>query len=898
MNKLTINRIALGSINRRRSKYATMIFSAGLAIFFVSSLFLIAQSVYETDRLAHIAHMGNQDAILLDAEDATPEALLHSGMVAEVGSIHVIGETANSHCAIGYYDNMGSMMAARQVTEGRLPEKVGEIAVEPNFLQKQRSKAKVGDNIDLSLRIPHDHDDFLHDTINKTYLIVGIIKPQSIYLEQGFASSSGYHTYPSAIVSANELVEPGGRNIVHRLVMLARGVSLESLAKFVDEEYMVVPIPTTFSLFRNDEHSGEFDYNGQLMIMIAGFLGVVLLLTACQGIINVFSSNLSERRNQIGMMRAVGSTSRQIRRIFGREAFLLALSVSPISIGLSYLFVWGLTTLTGVFTFFANPWFIPLDLFASLTCVMLASWVPLIGVSKLPPMQAIRDVSLLRARRRIKVREKSHYSAPLLIAVRYLRLYRTRQAGIAVIIALSMLMISVALPFAYNLWSITSPYGYQIIGKCDSKSMYIETNMTANKGLTDADVAEALALPQVSELDLGVFAQVNMLVDQVTPYADVLNWNDLWLNIANPPEASIRAQYLRFKAAQQLTKDALRTDLYGFDDECLTTLSPYVLEGSINLDALKTGREVLVIAPKEFYINNLNGDNQRSFKPFKDMTNAITYANDMYHLGDEISLLRLYTPGELELSDVGFDYNTGVQREQAQVRIGAILGYDAFEPLYELGVRTANIGTLLTARDGITQLGISTAGYFSLGARISGSPDDTTHSYLTDAFKGIAARGDGMELVNNMQVARDFAAWQTIFRFSLLAVTLLLLFMCLNMVNGSVTNRIRSEKRVIGTLRAVGATLQDVILSYRLQVLVMIGWGAIFGILLSVAYSAWISLNENLSMDTSAFGVPFGGMMLIQVGFLGMVALLCGINLSARIREIAKDSIVQNIREL
>jgi hypothetical protein len=44
--------------------------------------------------------------------------------------------------------------------------------------------------------------------------------------------------------------------------------------------------------------------------------------------------------------------------------------------------------------------------------------------------------------------------------------------------------------------------------------------------------------------------------------------------------------------------------------------------------------------------------------------------------------------------------------------------------------------------------------------------------------------------------------------------------------------------------------------------------------------------------------VQFAPVILVQCAYLCAVALLCGLNLHLRVREITKNSIVSNIREL
>lgn len=144
-------------------------------------------------------------------------------------------------------------------------------------------------------------------------------------------------------------------------------------------------------------------------------LALTLVIAACMGIVNAFSMRLNERRTQIGMLRAVGATRRQIRRIFGREALLIALVSAPLAVGLSCLAVWGICEAIG-YVFYLTPLFLAADLLISLGCVMLAALFPLMDISRISPMQAVRESALLRMKRRIRVKPKSEFRVPALLA--------------------------------------------------------------------------------------------------------------------------------------------------------------------------------------------------------------------------------------------------------------------------------------------------------------------------------------------------------------------------------------------------------------------------------------------------------------------------------------------------
>ena len=135
----------------------------------------------------------------------------------------------------------------------------------------------------------------------------------------------------------------------------------------------------------------------------------VLIFASCVAIINSFNSNLKDRKKQIGMLRAVGTTKRQIINIFGREAFIISLICTPISIIISYLII-SLVLKFAVKDAVMTKSVISL-LIAAVTSeivVLLAAFIPLISASRVSPMQAIRDVETARKFKNKKIKSKKN----------------------------------------------------------------------------------------------------------------------------------------------------------------------------------------------------------------------------------------------------------------------------------------------------------------------------------------------------------------------------------------------------------------------------------------------------------------------------------------------------------
>ncbi len=81
-------------------------------------------------------------------------------------------------------------------------------------------------------------------------------------------------------------------------------------------------------------------------IIYISIIGIILALTSCIAIVNSFNANILERKQQIGMLRAVGTTRKQIINILGREALIISFVSIPVSLVISYLLVLALLKCT------------------------------------------------------------------------------------------------------------------------------------------------------------------------------------------------------------------------------------------------------------------------------------------------------------------------------------------------------------------------------------------------------------------------------------------------------------------------------------------------------------------------------------------------------------------------
>lgn len=435
MTRLTMTRMALGSLRGQKKRYFSLASGIFLAVFFATALVLASASLGKTALDDYRARMGEQDVALLDAE-ATGENIRQTGIAQRVGTVEVFGEIAASpeadaaRVTFGRYDETAAALAHPACLEGRMPQQAGEIALEASALSRLRLTASVGDAVTLYFYPLVGRNQLASEPVARTYTLTGVLAEKSAHLgDQQAVFSQHYTRFPAALASEAEEIAPGSLPARHLLLELARPLTEAQIEETLPGQYVLYNYQRP--LLGNVGISSE-----QLCI---GVVALALLLASGMGIVNAFAANLAERSVQIGMMRAVGATRRQIRRIFGREALLLALLCAPAAIALSCLAVALLLRLLDLGALYAPPALLFAALAFSVLCVMLAAAIPLRRAGRVSPMQAIRDTQFLRAAHRARVKSQKRFRVESLAARRALILYRGQSAGVPILLALCLL---------------------------------------------------------------------------------------------------------------------------------------------------------------------------------------------------------------------------------------------------------------------------------------------------------------------------------------------------------------------------------------------------------------------------------------------------------------------------
>lgn len=182
---------------------------------------------------------------------------------------------------------------------------------------------------------------------------------------------------------------PEGQDLAPFLV-LVKGTDPQ-LRKDIEDtvsQYLVVRVQTPI------EYAGEQTQGLDKMLNILYALVALSVIVAVIGIINTLALNVIERRQEIGMLRAVGTHRRQIRTMITVESVQIAIygALLGVAVGLglgwSFLQVLASSGLDSI----SIPWKeIAIMLVGSAVVGMIAAFFPALRAAKTPPLEAIAD---------------------------------------------------------------------------------------------------------------------------------------------------------------------------------------------------------------------------------------------------------------------------------------------------------------------------------------------------------------------------------------------------------------------------------------------------------------------------------------------------------------------------
>lgn len=932
MKQLNINHISAASIRANSKTYVGLVIGIFLAVYLAATFSLCGYGLIKATEKEIIQRVGYTDCVLYDEPDLTDERLRESGLFTAIGHVYLKAEIKNKESYLGYADAEAAEILVQEPLEGRLPERAGEIALERSLVDKLRLEAKIGDTVTWTL-LPLDGKEE-----ERSFTIVGILRNQSSALGLAGSISFVYPSYewPSAVISPEEHFDTGN-DLIHRVLRYAPLVTLNRVNGYFASAYGDPSFYAFYGVSRSEGHVStenpeeldSYNYTNRVLPLLV--MGIALLLVTCIGIASAMEAVLDKKTEEIGMLRAVGATRRQIRRIFGREPWLISLVSMPGALLLAVLTCWLFSLIApALISFRFSLWVLLPTVLLSALSILLSSALPLWRASRQLPMGVLRDTLLLR--KAWTFRSRRSFSAPRLIALRQLRLRPWRQLGQALMLLFSLLMLS-SIPSLFGDIEIDEilnpkvPVSFLMEPKESESTKWTYDGFAIPESpydLSDGDLAQLRAIEHVEAAERSSITKVNLVLEgeipgYLLPYyteGELFNYsvageslNAAYLllddSVPEPLYADIGTPgFLEYQAYNAYRSMCAAATACRIDGKLLPVtvqiiesdadLSRYTAEsGKIDWDALDRGEQVLVYAPECYVFPYRDAsDDDLSSKSFVVSGNHEEYLryllqanrealghvkNDYFYAGQTLSLSQLTTDDVQTLLSPSLDYMS-MTRLQRDVTVGAVL--TAGDDSCELRL----ISTIAGAR----ALGLGAIHTSDVSVSLDGDVDRETEKAIEERLVGIASRGN-LRVRNLVELAREEQHHNTMGLFVIIAVPLLFFAVSIAMLVSSAGRAIRADVRKIGTLRAVGADNKTLLRCYSVPMLFSIGLGTV----LALALARWWFFSLTVSyVWRPALIYPF---ILL---FAALSVLCCLAGLQVRLKSVLKESIVENIREL
>lgn len=912
--RLTINSLALGNLKQRKKQYAIMIIGIILAMIFSSSTLFFMFSSAETYMAQLEMEQGNQSAIMYteESDEKFYQNAIEEGIIESYGLSHIIGfgytDDENLGTAIAWLDDKAMELSNQQLIEGAYPVHENEIAVEQTALLKLGFDPEIGSEITIKV-MPQNGVNHMKE-VEKTYTLTGILHDKKSYLIRPYDSSGSDLFVPAALVAEGTQTEIGGKEL------LAAYIAIDERPKnawsnfygYIGEysrgcDYLVKHDGLSLRAMNAISESGSYGF----------VIAATLILASCVAIVNAFNTNLKERKKQIGMLRAVGATKRQIVKVYGREALIISLICAPISIAISYGLVRLLiSAISEDAVITKSITVLPIIALVCVSVTMFAAMIPLISASRISPMQAIRNTDISYKMRAKRIKSQKQFNVSSHLAKRSAALYKGGKIAVSIMLTVMILFSYVGFTyyheFAKNL-GYNYEYDYELDGLGDA--VYDGSEFFYYSGMSEAERRELDTYPYFSNviskkirsviLDIGEY---NDYFYSTKAYFEYYNYQSLTYD--NFRESVINTNsdhYKEYKERFGNGNDILNLDIVSFEEQLIGTFQDKIWEGKIDFGKLASGEEVILVAPKNIKWA-INIDTESKYfgiyshyfydnEPVSEGYTVMFEGECPYKAGDKITLSFIDYEHE-EDRNVNPDNYT---REDKEVTIGAIINeQDIRGNVY--GMASYDHFYILTTHSGMSSLS-EKAKYHEVlmsvddDIEIDEDIDKTITTYLSQYENKYNAHFRSSYASNKNEERRVNSLL-----VSLVAIITIGFVICGSIVNNSLTATIREKKKEIGTLRAVGANIGVLVKSYIRQLLSMFAFGYGIGFCGAGAFYLYLLIlyfNDKSRGSDPAFPIfsPWE-----TIAFCVILFAICSINLWAKVRKEMKNSIVENIKEL
>ncbi|WP_310830193.1 ABC transporter permease [Paenibacillus pedocola] len=714
--------------------------------------------------------------------------------------------------------------------EGRLPAAENEVVLNTWVMDKLGIRHALGQQVQLDI-------DTGERVIQQDFIVSGYYEADKNLSLAGlaFVSDAWVLENLSGIDPVKSAASGSYVNTTELSVMFKNAVDIEKkLDKVLADTGVDVPIGINWGYTASSFSENLIDFIPYLAVIL------IIMLSGYLLIYNIFYISVVRDVKFYGLLKAIGTTPKQLRRIITVQSQLLYLLGLPFGLAAGYGIGRLLTPLLNTFSsepmeaaYSASPWiFIGAAIFAYVT-VWIAASKPGRMAARIAPVEAVRFTGI-SAKHRRKKRSKR---GGRLYSMAFTNLFRNKKKLLLMLTSLSLSMI---------LFSII----FTVISSLDVNkylSSFISGDVVIRNQAVMQSFGERPGDPyKLSEAFSSELARIDGVesVEKVYYTPELYNMDDTIRTILEPLAETYPSD---LALPDVLKNDFVFLKLYGIDDGWYNLVQKDVVEGQFDPQKFASGDYVLVtevIMPDD---------------------NNISY----YHPGDHI-----------EYKELGRSYE-----------VMAVLNYDALYAATTQAFPAYGYNAFFPSSELTRELPEGSDPPMALSATLHIDPAKLDSTSQT--AKSLAASSDELVYKSREDYRQELAGFIRIFQIVGYGLSFVIaLIGILNYINTVVTGVI-TRRNEFALLESIGMT--------KRQLKKMLIYEGLYNVLLTTAITSTLGVILTYSISKSiADSMAFTVFRMSWLPFILVVPVLAAIAYTVTLssyRMLSKASIVERLRQ-
>lgn len=403
-NQKVIRNLSDKSFRASRTRNTIAVLAIALTSMLFTTLFTIGLGSVENFQQQTMRQSGGDShGVIKDITMEEYEALKDHPLIKESAACEVLADNVANpeflkrHVELWYVPEYHYPHRYLEIEEGRAPEKADEVLVDEVTMELLGLPKKTGQEITLSLQVGMA-DPAAED---RTFTVTGILKADPAMNTGLVVTSEDYLTKYAEEIKAAEREEYAMTGRIDMDVNFSNSFNIQKKLEQVITE-------SGYSVTEGDKNYLSSNVNWayvsdgaqsdpMTMGAVAGGL-FIILLTGYLIIYNVFQISVVKDIRYYGLLKTIGTTGRQIRKIVRRQAWKLAVAGIPLGLVTGFFVGKGIVPLVVERSAYQgsdvqvslNPWIFAGAILFSLATVWISTRKPARIAGRVSPIEAVR----------------------------------------------------------------------------------------------------------------------------------------------------------------------------------------------------------------------------------------------------------------------------------------------------------------------------------------------------------------------------------------------------------------------------------------------------------------------------------------------------------------------------